>query len=142
MTLFGGHGNITVDFKSAQWKGVINRQSGLFNPPETWGAWSIGDRIRLEFAKPLPRKFNLTLNARAFGSNQKANFILRIGSQTITFQVNAYPEFEQITIPVENLSRTNVLEIDIPKPTSPKEMGLGEDSRKLGIGLTQLQVQW
>jgi len=142
MTLFGGHGNITIDFKNAQWKGVINKHSGLFNPPEPWGAWSIDEKIKLDFVKPLPRKFNLILNARAFGSNLNNDFILRIGSQTIAFRVNSYPEFEQIIIPVENLSRVNSLEIDIPKPISPKEIGLGEDSRNLGIGLTQLQIQW
>lgn len=142
MTLFGGHGNITIDFKNAQWKGIINKHSGFFNPPEPWGTWSIDKKVKLEFEKPLPRKFHLVLNARAFGPNQNANFILRIGSQEIVFKIGSYPEFESIIIPVDNLSRANVLEIDIPKPTSPKEIGVGDDSRMLGIGLTQLQIQW
>jgi phosphoglycerol transferase len=142
LTLFGGHGNISIDFKNAEWRGLITRQSGLYNPPEPWGAWSTGDNIKLEFAKPLPRKFNAILNARAFGPNANLNFVLKIGSQAIPFKVNSYPAFENIIIEVENNSRLNILEIEIPKPTSPKDLGVGDDTRKLGLGLTQLQIQW
>lgn len=142
MTLFGGHGDMVIDFKNTQWKGLISSHSGLYTPPEPWGAWSIGNKIKLDFVKPLPRKFNIVLNARAFGPNSKLDFVLKIGSQLIPFKVRVYPEFENIVIPVENYSRLSSLEIEIPNPLSPKDLGLGDDDRKLGIGLTQLQIQW
>lgn len=142
LTLFGGHGNISIDFKNAAWRGLVAKQTGLYNPPEPWGAWSIGDTIKLEFVKPLPRKFNIILNARAFGPNTNLDFVLKIGSQAIPFKVNAYPEFVNVIIPVENHSRLNIIEINIPKPISPKELGIGDDTRRLGLGLTQLQIQW
>jgi len=142
VTLFGGHGNISIDFKRSEWRGFITRHSGLYNPPEPWGAWSIGDNVKLEFTKPLPRKFNVILNARAFGPNTNLDFALKIGSQVIPFKVKSYPEFERVIIPVTNHSRLSILEIEIPKPISPKDLGIGDDTRRLGLGLTQLQIQW
>jgi phosphoglycerol transferase len=142
MTLFGGHGDITIDFKKAQWKGLINKHSGLFNPPEPWGAWSIGNKIKIEFSKPLPRIFNVELTARAFGPNLSENFFLRVGSRSIPFKIRTFPEFEKVSILVENFSRSNIIEIDIPRPASPKDMGLGDDNRTLGIGLTHMHIKW
>ena len=142
MTVFGGHGEFLVDFRQVEWRGMINKSSGLFSPPEPWGAWSTGKKIKLEFSKPLPRKFNIELSARAFGPNLRENFVLRIGSYSHPFKIQKYPEFEKIIIPVENFSRLSSLEIDIPKPISPEELGVGDDKRKLGIGITNLQVKW
>jgi len=142
VTLFGGHGSIDINFQQHEWPGLISEQKGLFNPPEPWGAWSIERKVVLRFTNPLPRKFDLELTARAFGPNLNENFFLRIGSYSVPFKISKFPDFEKIIIPVENFSRLNTLEIDIPKPTSPQELGLSDDDRTVGIGITQMQVKW
>lgn len=142
MTLFGGHGRFDIDFTEANWPGIIKKQSGLFNPPETWGAWSIEKDVIFEFYKPLPRKFNLILDARAFGPNQYSEFELIIGNEKTSFKINSYPEFSKIKILVNNFSKLSSFSIVVPNPISPMELNQGTDNRKLGIGLKTITIEW
>jgi phosphoglycerol transferase len=142
VTIFGGHGEIFLDFKRSEWRGSINKISGLYNPPEPWGAWSISRKVKFEFAKPLPRKFDLIMNARAYGPNLKKDFVIKLGDREARFKVNSFPEFKLIAVSIENPARLNCFEIMVPKPTSPRSYINGEDDRELGIGLQYLKVSW
>lgn len=143
ITLFGGHGSIDINFQQHEWPGVIREQKGLFNPPEPWGAWSIDQKVDLKFVKPLPRKFDLKLTARAFGPNANRDIVVRIGDQTSKFQLPAtFPNFETKSIRIDNPNRLSEISIDIPRPITPKELGQGDDDRRIGIGFTSMQIKW
>ena len=139
-TLFGGHGKYSVDFKKAEWPNLIEKQSGLFNPPESWGAWTTSDKLVLQFIKPLPQKFNLILNARAFGPNIGERFFIQVGNEQIPIVLGGV--FEKQMILINNTLKVSTISISIPKPSSPKLLGLGDDERKLGMALTNLEIEW
>jgi hypothetical protein len=50
----------------------------------------------------------------------------------------------QIQIPIDATMRKDgygLVEFKLLNPASPKSLGLGDDSRELGIGLTKLEVR-
>lgn len=141
-TLFGGHGNINLDMRKSEWQNVVRNHEGLFFPPEPWGTWSIGERVVFNFSKPLPRRFYLILEARAYGPNLNKDFMVSIGGVFTSFQVNSFPEFVEKKILIDNPSKFSRLEIIVPNPTSPSSLGSGSDDRKLGIGLSKLRIEW
>ena len=140
-TLAGGGGSIKIDFNSDAWDiknlGLV---SGLFLPPETWGSWSIGKEVSLVFMRALPEQFTLTLDARAFGPNIGAPITLRLGNSSQTFNLTG--QFEKRSITVSNPQRVNELKFIIPKPTSPKELHMGDDDRNLGMAFKALEINW
>lgn len=127
----------TIDFKKAAWPGVVSKVEGL-SGAEPWGTWSEGDKVVIEFTTPLPEKFTVHLTAIAFGPNAEKDFIMHVGDSSNTFKIAGQSEDKAIEF--TNPERSNVLTINVPSPISPKEIGMSEDGRKLGIGLVQLKV--
>ncbi|MGJ7571733.1 DUF7024 domain-containing protein [Variovorax sp. RB2P76] len=105
---------------------------------EPWGVWSDGATIALQFKKALPKKFTLTLIAKAFGPNIGQPSTVSFQDVQRTFVPQA--EFETITLEVELENSTDLLLISIPHPVSPKSLGVNEDVRILGLGLKELKV--
>lgn len=141
-TLFGGHGNLDIDFKRSEWRGLIDGVDGLFIPPEPWGAWSTSQKISIRFSRPLPRRFNLVLNARAFGPNRNMEFGLLIGNELKKFKVSSFPEFEDISLLLDNPNKLSIMSILIPQPIAPADLGVGSDTRMIGLGLTSMRLTW
>jgi hypothetical protein len=136
-------GNFALNLERVQWppkKEILFNYSGLFLPPESWGTWSIGKEVRLVFTQALPEQFTLTLDARAFGPNIGKPITLRLGDSVQTFTLT--DQFQKKVLTVNNPQRVNELKFVVPKPTSPKELQMGEDDRKLGIALKQLEIDW
>lgn len=66
-----------VSFSKTAIHGVTNEVVGL-STPEDWGAWSLGDVAAFEFSESLPEKFDLYLEAFAFGPNVGKTFIAHL----------------------------------------------------------------
>lgn len=111
--------------------------SGL-SGAEPWGRWSEGPQVMLEFEAPLPPAFTLRLDAGAFGPNAEHPFTFRLGNQERQVQIGA--EHGMIDIPFDQVGDARTLTITVPRPTSPAELGLGADPRKLGISLYTLRL--
>jgi phosphoglycerol transferase len=126
-----------IDFKKASWQGVLSRARGL-SSPEDWGSWSIGSELQLEFAAPLPKSFDLTIQAHAFASNLNEKFFVVIGSEARSFYLKSAPQ--TISFKFSLPTNERVIKILVPNPTSPLSIGFNNDSRLLGIGLSQLRV--
>jgi len=92
----------------------------------------------MEFAFPLPKRFTLALIASAFGPNVDQPFRIRIGQDEQSFRLSASPKEVSLTFNSTGTERTAV--ITIPKPVTPKEMGMGSGDRHLGIALHQLRI--
>lgn len=106
--------------------------------PETWGSWSVGDKVTLRFSDPLPAQFQLMMTGRAYGPN---------GGKPITFIFGKYEQpvvFEQVdstqSLEVKLSEPIDTITMLIPHPTSPKDMNESADNRRLGIGLVQILV--
>lgn len=129
-------GERRLDFRFAKWPGVT-RTAGLSSPPENWGTWSNGREVVIEFATTLPREFKLTLTGHGFGANG-------------TFPVHIGKTAKEVHLPLDGDGissaefRTDgnerILRIGIPRPTAPKNLGLSDDPRELGLGLRELTI--
>lgn len=140
-TLAGGDGDIKIDFHNHAWPSKdLLYIKGFFVPPESWGTWTIDRQAVLVFSKALPQEFVLKITARAFGPNIDRPIGVGIGElhQFITLR----DHFQEVALDVKNPQRSNRLEINIPHLRSPKELGLGDDDRKLGIAISELKVSW
>jgi phosphoglycerol transferase len=127
---------INLDFRVNNWP-IISRAKGL-SSPESWGTWSNSSVVEFNFNFPLPEKFELHLVASAFGPNVGAEVSVKSGS--ITKKVTLSENGRLQVLLFENKEKSNSLVFVIPKATSPKDLGLGEDTRKLGIGFVQIKI--
>jgi phosphoglycerol transferase len=136
-TLIGCCGDVQTYFFSEANKGFTATNLG---DPESWGRWSVGDQVIVKFDKTFPTEFIFTLNIRAVTESNKGEIIsVRVGDQVFEFvgpnngsmnSISSY-DFEVKGLP----AGTNTISIRIPKPKSPKELGLSEDTRMLGIAM-------
>jgi len=130
-------GPVNVDFRSRSWPGVVSNIHGL-SGAEGWGRWSDSDTVVLEFEHPMPEQVVVRFRARAFGPNVGKSFVMSIGSETASFVLTNV--FQEITIPFRNAQGSKSITISVPVPISPLQLGIGGDNRRLGLGLSDLQV--
>lgn len=130
-------GKYTIDFTKSSWLGVISSARGL-SLAEPWGTWSSGDVVTLEFSLPLPEKFTVHLTAYASGPNVGKEFVARVGGKAIKFSLG--PSTETKVLEFSDTNHSKIIQIEIPSPTSPKELGLSDDERSLGIAFTELRI--
>ena len=128
---------LAIDFRQAAWPGIIAAVSGL-SQAEPWGRWSSADIVTLTIVAPLPPRFTLHLRGRALGPNVGAGIVARVGDSAATFALAAAIEDRELVL--DNPERANTLSISVPHPVVPKDVGIGEDSRRLGVGLVELRV--
>ena len=124
-------------FKKSDWPGVINADQGL-SFAEPWGVWSQEATVKFEFSMPLPEKFELQLLAHAFGANVGKEFVVQVGEQERRFTLGAGSEARVLELANPTGGRTLVFRV--PLPVSPKELGMGQDERRLGIGIAEMRI--
>jgi hypothetical protein len=128
---------IIIDFKKSDWPGIISKTSGLFGA-EPSGTWSESDTVTLEFSAPLPKKFTIYLIAGTLGPNVNKEFSAHIGGSTVKFNLEELRKERMLEF--DNPNKATTIKIDIPSPISPKELGISDDPRKLGIIFTELRI--
>ena len=136
-TLFRISNDMYIDFSESYWPGVVKSVDGL-SFAEEWGTWSSGNAVTLDFVKSLPYKFKIKLIAHAFSSNIGAPFSVSIGEMEYQFSLG--PGDNEIFIDLENPEASNTLAFSIPYPISPKNIGLSNDDRELGIGFISINI--
>ena len=119
----------------------VKEFSGL-SRPEDWGRWSnanLAPEVKIEFAEPLPEKFDLVITAKAFGPNVGQPVPVKVGSQQQLLILGA--ELTTTTLHFDNPERSSLLEIIPPQPQLSNEGNiLGHEPRKLGIGMEEMRV--
>lgn len=134
---------INIDFRgsSSMFPSEVLGISGLSVNKEPWGRWSDGDEVVVKLANCLPTgKLRIDLRGHAFGPNIGRPVMVTLGLSKISF---VFAESDRdLTATVENREQCqNTLSILVPKKTSPRELGISEDSRLLGVGLAQLNIR-
>jgi len=124
-------------YKKGEWPGIIVTEQGL-SFVEPWGVWSQDDTVRFDFSAPFPDRFQLRLRAHAFGRNAGKTFTVQVGNEVRRFTVEA--QNAEFVFEFDNPGRAKSLVLGVPAAVSPKELGLSDDARRLGIGITELQV--
>jgi len=115
--------------------------SGWSNP-ESWGVWT--DSRLAEIFIPCSKDGQVNqktvFRLNSFGT-QQLNFSLS-GSSLISLKLeNAVNQSIEIAIPKKECRNGKFnLVLELPNAKSPKSTGLNEDTRLLGIGLTQISI--
>jgi phosphoglycerol transferase len=128
---------LDVDFSHNAWPGVFNEVSGL-SLPEDFGRWSDEAEVKLGLSSPLPRSFDLRLTASAFGPNTDLPFSIRIGPEVRSFRLRDVPTDAYFSFTTDGTEK--LITISVPKPISPKQLGISSDDRRLGLALRQLSI--
>ena len=119
----------------------VKQFSGI-SRPESWGRWSnaqLSDEVKIEYAHPLPEKFDLVITAKAFGPNAHHPIPVRVGDTVQALTLGN--DVTTTTLHFENPSRSNTLVIAPPDPQSTNEGNiLGHSPRKLGIGMVEIKI--
>ena len=107
---------------------------------ESWGGiWSNGPKAVIKL--PLSESVSLIeVNAQAFVTPKNSNQIIKVSINGIPQPQFTLSKFHnnQFIIPIpqsEREKRGIEIEFSFPNAVSPKQLGLGDDDRKLGIGL-------
>jgi len=127
-----------IDFLRSSWPHLVNAISGISHS-EPWGTWSNSDVLVIEMRDPLPRKQRIVIGATAFGPNVGRAFGIRVGEARTTFILTALQS--EVSVDLQTLQDERTINIEIPKPTSPMELGLSADDRRLGLGLRYLRIE-
>lgn len=127
-----------IDFAKQGYPRFLQKVVGVSHH-EPWGRWTDGKEATFKFNQKLPKKFTLELTAQAFGPNVNAPLRVQIGKVhkevTIT---DAEPKSYALTF--ENIN-ADALTLVPAKPTTPKSIGVNEDTRLLGVGLIKLKIR-
>jgi phosphoglycerol transferase len=130
-----------IDFTRPGWPEFIRDVTGL-SWSESWGRWSdadVGSTVRFDLTSPLPQKFMLVLIAQPFGPNADQELLIKFGSQAHRLRIPVGPI--ELSLPIAlGGEQVNSVEFTPPIPTSPKQLGISQDNRRLGIGFIKLQI--
>lgn len=129
-------GERILDFRTTGWPAVV-RARGL-GAPESWGTWSNGPEVTIQFAGNLPARFRLSLRAQAFGPNVGKPVEIEVGRELHTMRLDQ--ESKSVTQVFHTAGDEKMLRFRIPQPVSPKSLGINDDERLIGIGLTELRI--
>lgn len=122
--------------------------AGNWSSREEWGVWSSGRRASIIFdASLLPEHFTVSIRANLFPPGPSPIQTIRVCDESgslLTTISNEHPSSDSIVRMQKSLAPQTPwmsLIFDIDAATSPQELAMGEDRRKLGIGLISLTFQ-
>lgn len=119
-------------------KGVL-WERGL-SASEPWGRWSDGARVEFGLADCLPQgRLTLTITGHALGPNV-GRPIKFVSGDAVVSLVFTDSQTRQSASFVNAAECINKVDIIVPKPASPQELGLSADPRKLGLGLVNMKI--
>lgn len=107
---------------------------------EPFGRWTDGSDVILEFRQPLPARFRLSLEAAAAASVLGKDITVQVGTASETIRFDK-PVPSTVTIPIDTDGTATTLALRLPDVRSPKEQGLSEDPRRLGLALIRLAIE-
>lgn len=107
---------------------------------ESWGGvWSLGHKVEIEFGRALPKHFTLRFEGRAFGPNIGRDIAVTVGGQRQTMRLQGDDTTVELEFDTDGAQHT--VRFDVPEPTSPKQLGLADDTRPFGIGIAYLTLR-
>ena len=114
--------------------------------PEDWGVWSEGRKASLTLLLPNQRGVeevkSLVMGLKTFAPGQAIRIVLNDRPVGIFKPLVAGSSMAKVQISSGD-RKANFIRLDfvIERPVSPQSLGLGDDARKLGVGLISAQFQ-
>lgn len=108
--------------------------------PENWGVWSDGIEASIILPVPNEKISSVTMLIKPYinSARLKQNITIQVDSQKPIDYIFSSSSPEKIKINLDYKSQTKnfiTIKFFIKEPLSPKDLGLNDDLRKLGIGL-------
>jgi hypothetical protein len=121
-------------------------KSGWADNTEDWGTWTVGKEAKLAVFMPPGTPKTITLDLRAFVEPKHPKQSLEVAISGQPSKAFALSQFEQNTIklaiPASAYDKEFlVLDFKMTDPASPKDLGIGEDTRKLGVGIKRVVIE-
>ena len=114
---------------------------GGLNAFETWGRWSDGDVVAVEFANCLPRgRLAINLRGHAFGPNIGQPVYFELGSSKASVVLGENDTDVSLTLDNNERCVTRI-SMRVPQKASPRDLGLSGDDRTLGVGMVRLGIR-
>jgi hypothetical protein len=119
---------------------------GTWSKSEDWGTWSDGSLAKIYIPINKVDKQSVALTFKAFASNNEKMQIVDFTSDGSNYQRIELDKssLNQVTVQINSKMKSDgyaLLEFKILKPISPKSLGIGDDDRQLGIGLTKIEFK-
>lgn len=130
-----------IDFTRRDLPDFIQKCEGLSHI-ETWGRRSdakMHDSVRVVFRQQLPDRFTLDVEAQPFGPNTNEGIIVNIGSTSRSIHFPKGRSTIHLSVSLDG-ECANVIEFIPPHPTRPRDIGMNNDARLLGIGFVSLTI--
>lgn len=134
-----------IDF-SAAGNSLTFRRRG-WSQSESWGCWTDGPEAELSIALREPSKGETTLSAsvQGFVHSGKPSIKVQIygnGHELGSWNVSGAPSQYKLNIPASMWHPFGILDLSlsIEDATSPKALGLSEDDRRLGLGVSTIAI--
>jgi hypothetical protein len=114
--------------------------------PENWGVWSLGRKATIKMPLPDKTPGKLIIHAQAFinGAHQRqvVNIVIN-GKENQSFVLDKrYGNKIEVILPLSTVKLDNlILDFELPSAISPKELGIGSDTRLLAIGLEAIYYE-
>lgn len=114
---------------------------GWYGEIESWGGiWSTGNKsmIRLPLPTQKPQSLELVMQALVAPRHPHQKINILLDGQLQKTAILSYFKDNRISIPIPpSISKQSSVEIqfELPDAISPKELGMGDDRRRLAIGL-------
>ena len=126
--------NFEIDFRDVVLPPYVTA-TGL-GAAESWGRWSVADKVTLKFGSSLPKKFALVVSAKAYGANAGLAIPVKADAQTKDMVLGA-DSSSVVRIEFSLETPTDMIEINVPKPTVPTN----GDLRALGIAMSSVKIE-
>lgn len=133
-----------IDFRGA----TSDRYLGLgWSGPEPWGRWTEGPRATLRLSAEARSGSDLVLNLRALaflGSKRRQEVVVNVNDLRVGEWIFVEPDVveKSFRIPASALRPDHILDIElkIGSPERPRDIGLNDDPRWLGLGLIEARI--
>lgn len=130
-----------LNFSSRNLNDMLYLIQGWSNP-EKWGVWSVGEKATVAFRAPEPSgDMALALGDLRFFAGQSVTLLV---NGEAAYDFSNLDAVKEIVIPLSKTTLTKKSPITIefltPQSSSPLSLGIGMDTRKLGVGLGTLAI--
>ncbi|GAA6213158.1 hypothetical protein NBRC116602_28990 [Hyphomicrobiales bacterium 4NK60-0047b] len=145
----------TVDYSTENYHFFFNKRTistgtlkAGWGRPEDWGVWSVAKvaTLSLPIKKYSIKKVSLQFEIQIFkgGKSPQKIDVLINGHHAKTWHYknksDLHKKYIELTLPRNSSSNRLKISFKVSKPISPKELRLSGDDRKLGIGISQVNI--
>jgi phosphoglycerol transferase len=123
-----------IDFNRRIWPAVVRQIRGSF------GAGRTVDKLGIEFAAPLPVKFELAILARSAESGTEKTFVAKVGNAARPFVLKSGVD-ERVVLKFDNAARSNILSVEAFQPSLTDSLSSDGGGAMPRFELSKLEIR-